>query len=255
MRRLFALAAPLLAVVALPASAAADPQLSICAAPVSVVEYTPVTFNAQPLVQGESLTWDFGDGSAPQVQVGPSITHTFIGARQYSVTVTEKDAGGTPTGTGSCTVDVSPYRITVTADPTQQKATPAPYPAPLPTGVPPGFQFPLMSARAKPRRMAVGRAAVEVRCMWATGACHGMVVLRSAKPVRAHAGRKARVVELGREAITVAPQTTATVALAVPRRMRALVKHVGHLSAVAVVTVHDGAGNTADDTVTLTLTR
>jgi hypothetical protein len=76
--------------------------------------------------------------------------------------------------------------------------------------------------------MPASRAALDVSCMFATGACRGTIVLRSAKPVRAQPGRKARVVELRR---------------------------LGRVGAIAVVTVRDDAGNTGDDTVKLTLTR
>jgi hypothetical protein len=97
------------------------------------------------------------------------------------------------------------------------------------------------------------RAALQTTC--GRVACHGTVVLRSAKPVRDRPRRKARVVELGRNAFTLAPNTTATVAIAVPSRMRALVRKLSRVGAVADVHVRDDEGNTVDDTVKLTLTR
>jgi PKD repeat protein len=124
MRHLLAIAATVLAALTLPAGAMADGQLAISPSAVSVVEYTPVTFNAQPLVAGETLTWSFDDAGA--TAVGPSVTHTFVGARRYAVTVTETDAGGTPTGTGTVAVDVTPYQVQVTAGPPQTQWTPAP---------------------------------------------------------------------------------------------------------------------------------
>ena len=124
MRHVLAIAATVLAALTLPAGAMADGQLAISPSAVSVVEYTPVTFNAQPLVAGETLTWSFDDAGA--TAVGPSVTHTFVGARRYAVTVTETDAGGTPTGTGTVAVDVTPYQVQVTAGPPQTQWTPAP---------------------------------------------------------------------------------------------------------------------------------
>jgi PKD repeat protein len=62
----------------------------------------------------------------------------------------------------------------------------------------------------------------------------------------------------GTATITVtvtAAQTTVSVPVAVPRKLRALVKHLGRVGAIAVVTVRDDAGNTGDETVKLTLTR
>jgi hypothetical protein len=103
--------------------------------------------------------------------------------------------------------------------------------------------------------MPAGRAALDVSCMFATGLCRGTIVLRSAKPVRVQPGRRARVVELGRKAITIAPQTTVTVPVAVSKKLRALVKHLGRVGAIAAVTVRDDAGKTDDHTVKLTLTR
>jgi hypothetical protein len=234
MRHLVALAAVILAALALPAVAAAD--LSITPSTVTVADGTTVTFNATADANS-TLAWAFDDNTSAQ---GTTVSHTFTGVGQHLVTVTES---GASSGTATITV-------TVTA-----AASPTPYPPALPTGVPPGFKFPLFAARAKPRRMPVGHAAIVASCLWATGACHGAIVLRSTKPLRVQPGRKARAVVLARTAITIAPQTTVTVPVAVPRKLRAFVKHLGRVGAIAMVTVHDDAGNTADDAVTLTLTR
>ena len=173
----------------------------------------------------------------------------------YAVTVTETDAGGTPTGTGTVAGDVTPYQVQVTAGPPQTQWTAAPYPG-SPLGAPPaGFELPLVSASAKPRRMAANRAAIVASCLFATGACHGTVVLRSATPVRARAGRKLRIVELGRKAFTVQPNTVATIAIGLSRSALALVKKLGSLPAIATVSARDDAGHTDGDAVALTLLR
>lgn len=95
-------------------------------------------------------------------------------------------------------------------------------------------------------------AAILASCPFPTGSCHGTVLLRSATPVRDRPHRAARVVKLGRKAFTMAPSTTATVAVAVPRRMRALVAKLGRPGVTAVVSVRHDAGSTVDDTVKLT---
>jgi hypothetical protein len=152
----------------------------------------------------------------------------------HVVTVTESGAA-----TGSATITV-----TVTAA----------YPAALPGGPPPGFEFPIFGASARPRRMPANRAAIVASCMFATGGCHGTIVLRSARQVRDRPGHKPRVVALGRKDFTLAPSTRATIAVTVPRKMRTLVSKLRRLGAIAVVTVHDDAGHTATDSVALTLT-
>jgi hypothetical protein len=245
MRRLCAVAVALLAILLVPAGAGAA--LSVTPSTVSVVDGTTVTFNATP-DPGATLAWAFDDGSSAQ---GTSVSHTFTGVGQHLVTIVQ-------TATTNQT-DRSTFTVTVTAPdatpaPTVQW-TSSPYPAALPTGPPPGFQLPIFSAGAKVRKMPADHAAIVASCMFATGACHGTVVLRSAKRVRDRPGHKARIVELGRKAFTLAPSTTATVAVTVPRRMRQLVAKLGRLGATAVVSVHDDAGATRNDAVKLTLTR
>jgi hypothetical protein len=190
-----------------------------------------VTFNATADANS-TLTWSFDDGTT---QPGTTVSHTFRGVGQHVVTVTES---GASSGTATITV-------TVTA---------APPPSTPVGGPPPGFKLPLFAAGARPRRMPVEQAAILASCLFPKGSCHGTVVLRSAKPIRDRRGRKARVVELGRKAFTLAPGKTAAVAIAVPSRLRALVRKLGRVGAIAAVHVRDDEGNTVDDTVKLTLT-
>jgi hypothetical protein len=243
MRRLCAVAIALLAILLLPAGAGAA--LSVTPSTVSVVDGTTVTFNATP-DPGATLAWSFDDGTSAQ---GTSVSHTFTGVGQHLVTIVQT--------TTTHQTDTTTITVTVTAPvapaPTTQW-TSSPYPSALPTGPPPGFQLPIFSAGAKLRRVPADHAAILASCMFATGACHGTVVLRSAKRVRDRPGHKARVVELGRKAFTLAPSTTATVAVKLPRRMRQLVAKLGRLGATAVVSVHDDAGTTRDDAVNVTLT-
>lgn len=241
MRHLLAATIATLAALALPAAATAS--IEITPSTLTVVDGTTVTFNATADANS-TPTWSFDDGTVQAT--GTTVSHTFTGVGEHIVTVIES---GASSGTATITVTVT------AAPPPSTQWTSSPYPGTPVSGPPPGFKFPLFAASAKPRRMAVGHAAILASCLFPKGVCHGTVVLRSAKPVRDRKGRKARVVELGRKAFTVAADASATVAIAVPSRLRTLVAKLGRLGAVAVVNVHDDAGNTADDTVKLTLTR
>jgi hypothetical protein len=242
MRRFLALVVPLVVVLALPATAAAD--LSITPSTVSVVDGTTVTFNATADANS-TLTWSFDDGTTAS---GVTVTHTFTGVGQHVVTVTES---GASSGTATITV-------TVTAAPAPQTQwTSSPYPGTPVGGPPPGFKFPLMViARAKSSRMRANRVAILPGCsLSAKGNCHGTIVLRSWNPIRDRPGHKARVVELGRKAFNVTPAAQASVAVPLSRRAVALIKKRGSLKAMAVVTARDDAGSTGEDTLKLTLTR
>jgi hypothetical protein len=242
MRHLLALATALAAILALPAVAAAD--LSITPSTVTVVDGATVTFNATADASS-TLTWSFDDGTTA---TGLSVAHTFSGVGQHVVTVTES---GASTGTATITV-------TVTAAPAPQTQwTSSPYPGTPVGGPPPGFKFPLMViASAKSSRMPANHVAIFPGCsLSATGNCHGTIILRTWNPVRDRPGRKPRVVELGRKAFTVAPAARASVAIPLSRRALALIKKRGSLKAMAVVTAHDDAGSTGEDTLKLTLTR
>ncbi len=62
---------------------------------------TSVSFDATNSVQGTtpttSYSWNFGDGSQPQVTTTSTVSHTFAAYTTYTVSVTETDAAGTST--------------------------------------------------------------------------------------------------------------------------------------------------------------
>jgi PKD repeat protein len=87
--------------------------VSLAAAPASIVATTSTTFTATVTAQNGAPTptnyaWTFGDGSALVNTAGPSTSHTYLTVNTFSASVIATATGGTPSGTGTIGVTVTP---------------------------------------------------------------------------------------------------------------------------------------------------
>ena len=88
-----------------------------------------IQFTDQSTGDYDSVTWDFGDGTAPiQMNPGTIVSHTYPLRRQYSVTLTASGTGGTnialkeitvytaaiPAFTADATAGVAPFYVQFT---------------------------------------------------------------------------------------------------------------------------------------------